>query len=154
MVTTIPPPIERELRILLSLAGNERTEAGVVVKARITAVFSQWAVDYALVGLGVSFVLQATWPRAAKRKFPLHKGWLYQGWLSRENAVPPLLDGIASGRLIPYDEEITPIKLLWMAPMTEPCVRVPLSILERVAGMTSEAERSRQAIVKACGDDL
>lgn len=103
------------------------------------ATFEEWMSPLRLSGMIVPLLLSKS--QIPKQIPPMKKGALFIGNL-RLDTLEYLLNCAASDR----DPDLQPISLD-IFPVTEPCVRVPISVLKELRGQEGTIEAARSALV-------
>ena len=128
-----------EVSVVLALT----TVRGRVLKARIAQVLSRVTAERALIGFEVESIMDGF----VLPGLPLRPGVLVKALIPLE-IVDKALDQIAEGA--PPKLEIPSTSLRCM---TEPCARVPLSLLRELRGQEATTEMARRALVKVWAED-
>lgn len=120
-----------------------RRKKGLLIKGRVVDVRVQASAERALVGTSVDVDYQGVLlPNMVART-----GILFRLSIPLA-AANEALDAIAEGRTPTI--EVAPEVI---RPMTEPCARVPLSLLRELRGQEAGTEMSRRALVKVWSED-
>lgn len=134
-----------DLIVCITESQGSPYKGNLKIKGRIIDVSAQVLGERALVGS----VVQISYSGNLLPNMVIKVGILFRVSLPLETANAAL-DDIANGVPPEYTISFTPNLI---RPMTEPCVRVPLSLLRDLRGQESFAEMTRRALIKTWSED-